>query len=382
LPPINTTENLHDNAIIQQLSMVNKYPGHRISFSFFMLLISSLILFACTPANTESTATQAAPTSPEASALPSATPLEPTQEATPIFVQSKVVFVAAPSADPVLSEQISRTLSELAASEDLDFEQRTTFTPGDPTAEIKLLAAIPPDPGLAAIAGAAPATQFLGIAIPGLEPAANLTVIDAQGISPDKAGFLAGYLAAVATPEWRVGIISSSDSSAGIAQRGGFLNGAVFFCGLCRQTYPPFNIYPMFAEAPGNSSPSEWLALANTLIDSAVQTVYIPPGVGDDSLVEYLAEAGINIIATRSPLPGLKERWIAIITADFPLVIRSVWPDLIAGQGGSVLSAPLTFSDPNYNLFSPGRQHLVEKMLAELSTGFIDTGVESTDESP
>ncbi len=138
----------------------------------------------------------------------------------------------------------------------------------------------------------------------------------------------------------------------------------------------------MFAEAPENSSPQEWLALADTLIDNAVQTVYIPPGVGDESLVEYLAEAGINIIATRSPLPGLKERWIAIITADFPMVIRRVWPDLIAGQGGSVLSAPLTFSDPNYNLFSPGRQHLVEKMLAELSTGFIDTGVESTDESP
>jgi hypothetical protein len=98
--------------------------------------------------------------------------------------------------------------------------------------------------------------------------------------------------------------------------------------------------------------------------------------------VEYLAEAGINIIATRSPLPGLKERWIAIITADFPLVIRSVWPDLIAGQGGSVLSAPLTFSDPNYNLFSPGRQNLVIKMLAELSSGFIDTGVGSTTESP
>ena len=347
-----------------------------------MLLFSSLILFACTPANTESTATQASPPPAEASASPSATPLEPTQEATPIYVQSKVVFVAAPSADPVLSEQISRTLSELAASEDLDFEQLTSFTPGDPTAEIKLLAAIPPDPGVAAIAGAAPATQFLGIAIPGLEPAANLTVIDAQGISPDKAGFLAGYLAAVATPEWRVGVISSSDSSAGIAQRKGFLNGAVFFCGLCRQTFPPFNTYPLFAEAPENSSPQEWFSIADTLIDSAVQTVYIPPGVGDESLVEYLADAGINIIATTSPLPGLKERWIAIITGDFPQVIHNVWPDILAGQGGNVFSAPLSFTDPNYDLFSPGRQDLVKKMLTDLSSGYIDTGVGSTTESP
>ncbi len=376
LPPIKATQNIQDNTVFQLLSMVNLAQGRKIAFSVFMLLLSSLFLFACTPTNAESTATQAAPTSPAASAAaPSATAVEATREATPIFPQSKVVFVAGPASDPVLTDQVSRTLSELAASEGLDFEQRTSFTLEDPTAEIKVLAAIPPDPGLAALAQAAPATQFLGIAIPGLEPVPNLTVIDDQKVSPDKVGFLAGYLAAVATPEWRVAVISSSDTPVGISQREGFLNGAVFFCGLCRQTYPPFNTYPMFAEAAGNSSPSEWLALADILIDNAVQTVYIPPGVGDESLLEYLAEAGINLVATTSPLPGLKDRWIAIITADYPTEIQTAWPELMAGNGGSIFSAPLTFSDANYNLFSPGRQHLVEKMLAELTTGFIDTGV-------
>jgi len=357
--------------------MVNKYQRSGIPIFIILLLLGSLILFACTPTNAESTPTEADPTLPEVSPAPSITPLETTQEATPIFTQSKVVFIAAPEADPVLAEQISNTLAELSETEGLNFEQRPSFSPEEPTAEIKLLAAIPPDPGLYALAQSSPATQFLGIAIPALEAAPNLTVIDDQGTSPDKAGFLAGYLAAVATNEWRVGVISSSDNNAGVAQRDGFLNGAVFFCGLCRQTFPPFNTYPMFAEAPENSNPSEWLALADILVNNAVQTVYIPPGVSDESLLEYLADAGINIIASTSPLPGLKERWIAIITADYPLVVRSTWPDLIAGQGGGVLSAPLTFSDPNYNLFSPGRQHLVEKMLAELSTGFIDTGVEN-----
>ena len=357
------------------LAMLPKFRGHQIHLYIFLLLLSGMVLSACSPTEAESTATQAATASPVVIASPSATPLEPTQEATPIFTHSKVVFVAGPQADPVLADQISRTLSELAASEGLDFEQRTSFSLDDPTAEIKVLAAIPPDPGLAALAQTAPATQFLGIAIQDLEPAANLTIIDDQDASPDQVGFLAGYLAAVATPEWRVGVISSSDSTEGISQRQGFINGAVFFCGLCRQTYPPFNTYPMFAEAPGNSSPSEWLILADNLITNAVQTVYIPPGVGDDSLLEYLADAGINIIATISPLPGHKDRWIAIISADYPAVIHSAWSDLLAGQGGSVISAPLTFTDPNFNLFSPGRQHLVEKMLAELSSGYIDTGV-------
>ena len=176
------------------------------------------------------------------------------------MTRSMVVLVAGPGADATLIERLSQTLSDLAAEERLEFELRPSFTLEDSTAEIKFLAAIPPDPGLAALAQAAPATQFLAITIPGVEPAANLTVIHDQEAGPDRVGFLAGYLAAVATPEWRVGVISSNDSDQGIAQRQGFLNGAIFFCGLCRQTYPPFNTYPMFVEAPACSSPSEWLA--------------------------------------------------------------------------------------------------------------------------
>jgi hypothetical protein len=315
------------------------------------------------------------------SAVPSAAPTDTAQEATPILTQSKVVLVAEPGADATLTEQLSQTLSDLAVEEGLEFELRSSFTSEDSTAEIKLLGAIPPDPGLAALAQGAPDTQFLGITIPGLEPTPNLTVIHDQEASPDRVGFIAGYLAAVATPEWRVGVISSSDSSEGVAQRQGFLNGAVFFCGLCRQTYPPFNPYPMFAEAPASSSPPEWLALADTLIDSAVQSVYIPPGVGDESLIEYLATAGINLIGTTPPLPGFEDYWLASLTSDISSAIDSAWPDLMADQGGMILSAPLTISHINPDLFSPGRQRLVEKTLAELSTGFIDTGVAITPES-
>ncbi|MBK5109678.1 MAG: hypothetical protein JJE12_16200, partial [Anaerolineales bacterium] len=129
--------------------MVKQYQERSIALSIIMLLLGSLILFACTPTTAESTPTEADPTLPEVSPAPSNTPLEPTQEATPIFTQSKVVFVAAPEADPVLAEQISNTLAELSETEGLNFEQRISFSPEESTAEIKLLAAIPPDPGLA-----------------------------------------------------------------------------------------------------------------------------------------------------------------------------------------------------------------------------------------
>jgi hypothetical protein len=288
-----------------------------------------------------------------------------------------VVLVVPPGADASLSDQIALTLSDLTSTEGLEFEVRTAIALDDLSAEIKLVAAVPPDPGLSELAKTAPGTQFLGILIPGLEPADNLTIIHDDEIRPENVGFLAGYLAAVVTPEWRVGMISNNDSEEGYAHRQGFLNGAVFFCGLCRQTYPPFINYPLYAEAPAESNPQEWQAAANIMIENAVKTAYIAPEASGESLFDYLAEAEVNLIGTIPPPSGLEAQWIATISADLSSALRTAWPDLIAEQGGGGIVAPLSVTNINPELFSPGRQRLVEKLITEMSAGFIDTGVGS-----
>jgi len=353
-----------------------------LAFRIVALLFGSMILFACSSTVPEDTATILPSTTPESTATVAQTTTTEAPPATPFLSKTLVVLVAPPGADETVSEQTSLTLSELAAAEGLDFEVRPSFTQDDLSPEIKILVAVPPYPDLSELAQAAPATQFLGITIPGLEPADNLTVIHNDEIRPDSIGFLAGYLAAVVTPEWRVGTISNSDSAEGVDHRQGFINGAVFFCGLCRQTYPPFLNYPLYAEAPTASSPQEWQTVADILIDNAVQTAYIAPGTGDDSLFEYLAKAGINLIGTSSPPAGLEDQWIATISGDISSVLRIAWPDLIADQGGAILPVPLTVTNINPDLFSPGRQHLVEKLVNELSAGFIDTGVAPNSSSP
>ena len=347
-----------------------------------IILLGSTIFAACNTGATETTPAISSSATPEID-----TPTAPTQTSeslppTPILAQTLVVFVVPPEADPATSEQIATTLSELAAAEGLDLEIRPSFTREDLSAEIKILAAISPDPGLADLAGSAPAIQFLGIAIPGLEPMGNITVIDDQGISEGDIGFLAGYLAAVVSPEWRMGTISTSDTPGGQDHRNGFLNGAVFFCGLCQQIYPPFLNYPLLGEATSASTPEEWIGVANTLIDSAVETAYIAPGAGDNSLFEYLAGAEINLIGTSAPPPGLEASWIGTIGGDFQSAVRAAWPGLVSDQGGAKHTVKLTITNINPELFSPGRQRLVEKMLAELSAGFIDTGVNTGPSSP
>ena len=203
--------------------------------------------------------------------------------------------------------------------------------------------------------------------------APNLSVIGSGGERADQQGFLAGYLAAVITPDWRVGVISQPDSPAGMAARNGFANGVVFYCGLCRPAYPPFIQYPIFVDLPPGGDPQ---AVVDTLVGNAVKTVYVAPGVGDAALLEALAQAGLQLIGSGAPPQQIASQWVASIRMDEMGAVRQIWPRLLAGEGGFDLSTPLTLGERNPALFSPGRQRLVDRMLTDLLAGYVDSGVD------
>jgi basic membrane lipoprotein Med (substrate-binding protein (PBP1-ABC) superfamily) len=236
--------------------------------------------------------------------------------------------------------------------------------------------ALPPDPGLANLAASAPGTQFLAVGISGLNSSGNLSVIASDGTRPDQLGFLAGYIAAVITDDWRVGVISSGDTLAGKAAQQSFMNGAVYFCGLCRPAHPPFYQYPLFAELPVGASQADQQGAADYMIDHAAKTVYVAAGAGDDFLLEYLAKADIHIIGNQTPPAGVVDHWVASVHTDLLAAVQGALPKLMNDEGGLDLKMPLVISDQNEALFSPGRQNLVKETLDNLEAGYIDTGVD------
>lgn len=351
-----------------------------------ILLLGLLSFAACNvspprlPTNTLPATTEPADsTLPPPVESPSPSPVDPGNTATE---RKGVILVAPPDADPGLAESVQSALADLAQPAGLDFDARPAITASDLTPELRVVVILPAGTGRADaenvvdLAAAAPEIQFLGIGLPAGGPTGNLSWIRLDGSSPDRVGFLAGYIAAVITPEWRVGALTTNDSSAGLAIRQSFLNGVVFFCGLCRQTLPPFVTYPLYAELPASADAQEWQTAASTLIDQAIRTVYLAPGVGDETLLESLAQADVGLIGSQSPPAALRERWVATLTVDISSTLQSVWPDLVAGRGGADLNAALLLTDVNPELFSPGRQLLVEKLIADLQNGYIDTGVQ------
>jgi len=302
-------------------------------------------------------------------------PATDTPEPAPTAQTAQVILLALAGADPGDMLVLQSVLGELAGQDGLSFETRTELSGIEFASGVRIVVAIPPDPGIVNLAVANPQAQFLAIGIPEVQAAANLSAIGAGGERPDQQGFLAGYLAAVITKDWRVGVISRADTVEGKSARLGFINGVIFFCGLCRPTYPPFVQYPQYIELSADASPAEQQAAADVLIQNAVKTVYIFPGAGDETLLEYLAQADVSLIGGSTPNASLRPHWLASVVVEETEAIQKLWPRLIGAEQGIQISAPLALKDTNPALFSVGRQNLVEKMLVDLLSGFIDTGV-------
>ena len=258
----------------------------------------------------------------------------------------------------------------------MHFQRRDVLTVSDVSMEpgLKVVIALPPDPGLAGLAAAAPQVQFLGVGIPGLTAAANLSLIGTSGKPVDQQAFLAGYIAAMLSPDYRVGIITQ-DSPEGLLAEKAFTNGFHFYCGLCQQAFPPSYNYPVHLEIKTDVPEGQYPAYADVLARNQVEVAFVYPEIATPDLLDYLYQKDILIISESLPSEDLRPGWVVSIQPEVTSAIQKIFPELVNGQGGQNLSTPLLLTDINPDLLSEGKQRLVEEVLRDLQAGFIDPGV-------
>jgi hypothetical protein len=298
-----------------------------------------------------------------------------TLEPSPTAAQPVYILVAGPESDAELASQLSSTLSELAAAEGADLEVRAGLQPSEIGSNVRGVILLPPDPGTAALSSANPTVPFLAVGIPDLVEGGNLTVIDGAENRPDQASFLAGYLGAVVTPDWRLGVIVQGDDPTGQSILTGYTNGMVFFCGLCRPAYPPFVTYPVVVNLPSSVGEADFAAAAQTLSEAGVATVYLPYQLPSQELAATLAGKGLQLVGQENPPPGVEASWLASIQADLLQAVQQAWPEWSTGGPGVRIIAPVGVTYANTDLFSIGRQNMVKQLQEDLQNDRIDTGV-------
>lgn len=318
------------------------------------------------------------PTDPNASPEPSATP-QPTAGPTPTLPAPLVVLVLPAEMDAERSKEYQTTVYNLAQSAGYRFQVLNKFTNEDLALvrNLKMVIAMPPDPGIVGLAASAPDVQFLTIGIDGIKPGGNVSVLGGNSLAIDKIAFMAGYISAMLTENYHTGMILRKGSPEADKIRSAFRAGQVYFCGLCNPTVPPFKDYPLSMDIPEDAKPNEYTAYADLLIRDKVDTMFLQPGMDTPELLDYLPTVGVLMIGTKSPIkkPGV---WIVTLQSDHMAALKTAWPDLVAGKGGQDFPAPLAFTDINPDLFSPGKQILAQKVLDDVLAGFISTELPPT----
>ncbi len=298
--------------------------------AFFILLLLALVSCEAT--------SPVAPT--QTLTLPAATPsptITPSPSDTPTPAAPRAILLAPAGSDQATSDSLEETLRSLAQTAGLEFEVSQAL---EDLQGVRVVVAIPPDTGLAEFASAAPEVHFLAVGIPGIEPAANMSVITPTTSTPDQMGFLAGYTAAMITEDWRTGVVSLEGDPDSSAASQGFDNGMTYFCGLCLAVYPPFpnSGYPIQVSLPAGAGPDAWQASLEALSTWQVETVFVYPAVASDELLTALAEAGMNLIVATAPQSAWRDHWVATINPGDPLnVVPDLWARILGGEGAARL---------------------------------------------
>jgi hypothetical protein len=319
------------------------------------------------------------PAEPTAAPLPTEIP-SPTPLPTPDTPLAILVLPA--DMETSASDAYQKIVYDLAQQSGMRFQVRNTLTAADIEPSLRIVIALPPDPGIVSLAAAAPQAQFLAINMPDVAAGGNISNLAGNG-QVDIPAFLAGYAAALISDDFRVGmILPKENSNAQVAARA-FANGVAYHCGLCNsfRLYLDPNgggiRYPQYAEIPAAEDPSRLGGWANYLVGSLkVDALYVFPDQALEvpQLYDALGQTGAQIIGTSLPNPR-PAGWVMGIQADAVKAIQAAWPELVVGRGGQSIPSPLGLADVDSNYLTLGKQRLVEQVLQDLQAGRIATGV-------
>ncbi|MGD8633454.1 MAG: hypothetical protein PVF85_07790 [Anaerolineales bacterium] len=242
---------------------------------------------------------------------------------------------------------------------------------GEGTKVVVLLEAID---RIGEVAAANPGIGFIVTDNIGIGPG-NIYAVQPHRDRADQTGFIAGYIAALITPDFRVGGIALNDDSVENAALQGFVNGAVFYCGLCRPSYPPFNSYPR-AVVVSSVQPEDISSGIQGLKDLGVTTIYLSPGLNQQPVFDAIRDSDLRFIGSDQPTDPSGYTWVASIAPDMAEGIREAWEAWINGEDGQMIEPPITISAADPGILSVGKLDHLEAVIAELASGRYDTGID------
>lgn len=298
---------------------------------------------------------------PEASAVPqpTASPAEPQPTYTPTAAPARLVLY-----DPsnLVDPSLPGLLTEMASTNALGFETWTALGPN--LDGVRIMLVYGDLPNLADVAASAPQTQFVVLSH-NVTSAANISVMRVNEVHQ---AFVAGYLAVMLADEFRATALISDNTNLGLADA--FENGGRYLCGSCTSVYTPLISSPNPYTLSGSSDAAAWAALTSAMLtDTNANTVFIGPDAELPEVLDLLPNA---FLIGSDPASLHRDRFIAIFGPDILAALQQTLPDLLAGNGGKDITAPVkVVVNNNPELISPAKLQLLNQVIQDLQADKI-----------
>jgi hypothetical protein len=352
--------------IIGHINLLELLVQRKLTLSLLSVILVA-ILAACGLGKAEATPTPVPTETPIPTATFTATP------STPL-----AILVMPADLDQNMYDLYQSTVYDLAQQAGFRFQVRNTLSESDLEPALRVVIALPPDPGpgIAALAAAAPQTQFLAINVPNLTAGGNVSVLT-NNVPNDIVAFVAGYIGALITEDYRIGMIYPDGNADALNALDAYTNGKAYYCGICtmyhyyQDEYGKSIDFPQSIAIAADVPPENYGGYAVYLIQRRkVNFIYVYPDIATPDLLAYIGSSGAVQVGT-TPQGGIPLYWAASVSPDIVGAIQGAWPNLIAGQGGQAVQSPLKLTDVDSSLLSPAKQAQAEQVLAGLLSGQI-----------
>jgi hypothetical protein len=311
-----------------------------------------------------------APDSLNEGAAPTETVLVQTTapQATQTPARAKVLYVQAGGVNEQSAPGVLATLEKLIAQADLELVEQEAIPGETELNTYRILFLFSPEQAALDMVQQTTSAPIVIIGSPPINPEDAWVIGDFQA-AREQAAFLAGYIAALLTSDWRIGVVASTSGAGEPDLHAAFVQGGQYFCGLCRPAYPPYFVYPVSIPI----DPSSQQGMLNGLAEAKEKTLKMI--LLDEDSASRISELSLDqpyqFLGLASPPENLRSSWIATIRPAPELALEAYWPMILEGAPGEQIRAPIVIEDVNPSLLSQGKMSLVEEIRDDLVAGFI-----------
>lgn len=296
--------------------------------------------------------------SPEVTLTP--TSFEPTETPNPRML----ILIPDEKTRESITDQISDFLQQFAQENNLLFEKSTSVSEIN-LEDTEIIVIENPGPEELDLAAQSSKTKLIYISDKDNQLSENEFQVLTQ---PGQKTFIAGYLAALITTDWRTGGLLPSGIVHSTEYWQIFQNGTKYLCGRCTPVYAPVIPFPVTLEISEAAGEQEVISGYEELQANRLEAIYIPSEFLSSPLVAMIEQAGVKLISTPSNSEGLSDLADIVIDEDIISPLRTLVTQ--SDLESQIIKTSIKITDKSESI-TQGRQENLDNLINNIEEGFI-----------